>query len=118
MVKLIILLKSIEKWSKKLSKETKLLVGGLDYSLDKNGLPLQIKNVIYEISKDGLKSIYTKQLLPNYDIFDEEVFLRPYNGKLIRAVDYEMSRGCIYSCSYCVETIIQKYYSFTELIKV
>lgn len=50
----------------------------------------------------------------NYDIFDDEVFLRPYNGKLVRAVDYEMSRGCIYSCSYCVETIIQRYYSFTE----
>ena len=50
----------------------------------------------------------------NYDIFDDEIFLRPYNGKLVRAVDYEMSRGCIYSCSYCVETIIQKYYDFKE----
>ena len=44
----------------------------------------------------------------DYDIFDEQVFLRPYNGDIIKAVDYEMSRGCIYSCSYCVETIIQK----------
>ena len=25
-----------------------------------------------------------------------------------------MSRGCIYSCNYCVETIIQKYYNFTD----
>ena len=25
-----------------------------------------------------------------------------------------MSRGCIYSCNYCVETIIQKYYDFNE----
>ena len=67
------------------------------------------KNPKQEILKD------LDEIVPyNYDIFDEEVFLRPYNGKLIRAVDYEMSRGCIYSCSYCVETIIQKYYSFTE----
>jgi radical SAM superfamily enzyme YgiQ (UPF0313 family) len=50
----------------------------------------------------------------NYDLFDDQVFLRPYNGKLLRAVDYEMSRGCIYSCNYCVETIIQKYYNFTD----
>ena len=42
-------------------------------------------------------------------------FFRPYNGEVVRAVDYELSRGCIYSCSYCVETIIQKYYGFEEI---
>lgn len=50
----------------------------------------------------------------DYDIFDDQVFLRPYNGKVVRAVDFELSRGCIYSCSYCVETVIQKYYGFEE----
>lgn len=55
------------------------------------------------------------QLSPyDYDIFDDQVFIRPYNGEVIRGVDYEMSRGCIYSCNYCVETIIQKYYGFEE----
>ena len=34
--------------------------------------------------------------------------------KFLRGLDYEMSRGCIYSCSYCVETIIQKYYGFED----
>lgn len=53
----------------------------------------------------------------DYDIFDEQVFLRPYNGNIIKAVDYEMSRGCIYSCSYCVETIIQNYYEFKDRSK-
>ena len=48
----------------------------------------------------------------DYDIFDNQVLKRPYNGKVVRGVDYEMSRGCIYSCNYCVETIIQKYYNF------
>ena len=68
-----------------------------------------IKNARQEILRD------LNEITPyNYDIFDDEVFLRPYNGKIIRAVDYEMSRGCIYSCSYCVETIIQKYYGFSE----
>lgn len=50
----------------------------------------------------------------DYDIFADEVFFRPYNGEVLRAVDYELSRGCIYSCSYCVETIIQKYYGFED----
>ncbi len=50
----------------------------------------------------------------DYSLFDEQVFYRPYNGKVVRAVDYEMSRGCPYTCDYCVETVIQKYYGFTE----
>jgi len=52
--------------------------------------------------------------LYDYDIFDPKVFFRPYNGNVIKALDYEMSRGCIYTCSYCVETVIQKYYGFSE----
>ena len=51
----------------------------------------------------------------DYDLFDEQTFLRPYNGKVVKAVDFEISRGCIYSCSYCVETILQKYYGFNEI---
>ena len=54
--------------------------------------------------------------IPQYDysLFDEQVFYRPYNGHVVKGVDYEMSRGCIYSCSYCVETVIQKYYGCME----
>tara|TARA_Y100000768_G_scaffold40588_1_gene26601 strand:- start:1192 stop:2628 length:1437 start_codon:yes stop_codon:yes gene_type:complete len=56
-------------------------------------------------------------IIPHYDysIFDPQIFLRPYNGKVIRAVDYELSRGCMFACDYCVETIIQKYYGFEEV---
>ncbi len=54
--------------------------------------------------------------LPNYDysLFDDQIFFRAYNGEVLRAIDYEMSRGCLYSCSYCVETVIQRYYDFNE----
>jgi anaerobic magnesium-protoporphyrin IX monomethyl ester cyclase len=51
----------------------------------------------------------------DYDIFDKQVLNRPYNGRVVKGIDYEMSRGCIYSCNYCVETIIQKYYGFVEI---
>lgn len=50
----------------------------------------------------------------DYSVFDDQVFFRAYNGKVIRGVDYELSRGCVYACSYCVETTIQRYYGFTE----
>ena len=50
----------------------------------------------------------------DYGIFEDNTFLRPFNGKVVRAIDYELSRGCIYTCSYCVETVIQEYYGFQE----
>ena len=50
----------------------------------------------------------------DYSVFDKQVFIRPYNGKIVNAIDYELSRGCIYTCSYCVETVIQKYYGFNK----
>jgi anaerobic magnesium-protoporphyrin IX monomethyl ester cyclase len=50
----------------------------------------------------------------DYSLFEDKVFLRPYNGQVVRAVDYELSRGCVFTCTYCVETVIQKYYGFTE----
>lgn len=53
----------------------------------------------------------------NYEIFEKDIFKRPYNGEVLNAIDFEISRGCIYSCSYCVETIIQKYYGFNEINK-
>jgi anaerobic magnesium-protoporphyrin IX monomethyl ester cyclase len=50
----------------------------------------------------------------DYRVFDEQVLLRPYNGEVVRGVDYELSRGCPFTCSYCVETVIQSYYDFNE----
>ena len=50
----------------------------------------------------------------DYSIFDDQVFYRPYNGEVLRGIDYEMSRGCVFTCGYCVETIIQRYYGFEE----
>ncbi len=70
-------LSELNSWAKSLPKKwtSRALVGGLDYEMDENGLPLKIKNVIFEIVPgEELKAIYTKRLLPNYDIFDEEKY--------------------------------------------
>lgn len=50
----------------------------------------------------------------DYSLFDKRIFYRAYNSKIVKAVDYELSRGCVYACSYCVETTIQNYYGFSE----
>ena len=57
--------------------------------------------------------------IPRYDysIFSEQVLYRPYNGSVYKTVDYEFSRGCPFSCDYCVETVIQKYYGFNDKLK-
>ncbi|MBK26345.1 MAG: NAD(+) synthase [Halobacteriovorax sp.] len=79
----------IEKFTSLLSKidasknelweeDTLILMSGLEYELEGSGLPNKIKNVIYAWEKGKkLKSIYTKRLLPNYDIFDEEKYFTP-----------------------------------------
>ncbi len=56
------------------SSSPTLLIGGLDYEMDEDGIPFKIKNVIFEFGPKGLRPIYTKKLLPNYDIFDEQKY--------------------------------------------
>jgi anaerobic magnesium-protoporphyrin IX monomethyl ester cyclase len=79
---------------------------GLSY-LDKN------KKVI-ENRKQKIISDLDDLEIYDYSIFDDQVFYRPYNGEVLRGIDYEMSRGCVFTCGYCVETIIQRYYGFEE----
>ena len=81
------------------------------------GLAYKKNNQVFINKKQEIMSDLNKLVPYNYDLFDDQVFLRAYNGKIVRAVDYEMSRGCIYSCNYCVETIIQSYYGFKDSSK-
>lgn len=73
-------LKKVNDWAKSLpaNPEWVALVGGLAFDLGVDGVPLRIRNVIYELrAKQGLEEIYTKRLLPNYDIFDEQKYFTP-----------------------------------------
>ncbi len=67
-------------WWKGLSntEETSLLLGGLDYTFDDQGNPKYIENSIFELSSSAsMKKLYSKRLLPNYDIFDEAKYFKP-----------------------------------------
>lgn len=46
--------------------------------------------------------------IPDWSIFDDRHFLRPFKGKVYRVGAFELSRGCPYSCTYCVNHIMQK----------
>ena len=54
------------------------LVGGLHYQLNGDKLPERIENVIFHFSPGKpMEKIYSKMLLPNYDIFDEKKYFSP-----------------------------------------
>ena len=36
------------------------------------------------------------------DIFDDRNFIRPFNGNIVRMLDFELSRGCWYKCTFCL----------------
>lgn len=102
--------------------ESELVLKEFADKTDKNIKINSINGLVYLdkykkiISNQKQKILNDLDVLPDYDytLFDSQCFLRPYNGKVLKVIDYELSRGCIYTCSYCVETVIQKYYGFEE----
>jgi anaerobic magnesium-protoporphyrin IX monomethyl ester cyclase len=99
--------------------ESELVLVNLIKALESNESIGSVKGIIYRL-KDEIKInprqelIQDLDVIPKYDysIFDEQIFYRPYNGQVLKAVDYELSRGCVHCCNYCVETVIQQYYGF------
>lgn len=85
----------------------------------------KIKGIVYKNSDGKVILNQEQEIISNLDIlspydyslFDDQTLLRPYNGEVLKAVDYELSRGCVFSCSYCVETVIQKYYGFKKTLQ-
>lgn len=45
---------------------------------------------------------------PDWDLFDERHRIRPFEGELKRYGFFEMSRGCPYNCSYCLNSRLHK----------
>ena len=38
----------------------------------------------------------------NFDIYNPKSFKRPFHGKIVNMVDFEISRGCWYRCTFCL----------------
>ena len=81
------------------------------------------RGVLYLRAQEYFNPLNRQEIIQNldvmapydYSLFDDQVFLRPYNGEVVRAVG-EISRGCMFTCNYCVETVIQGYYGFDQRI--
>ena len=103
--------------------ESEFVLAELIEALSSGGSPYDICGLVHKGSNGKVVSnppqpiIADLDTIPPYDysLFEDQVFWRPYNGEVVRAVDYELSRGCIYVCEYCVETVIQRYYGFGEI---
>lgn len=71
------------------------------------------------VKKGGL--IYKNKMMPLTDInsipymdldeIKEYHFYRPFDGKLYKMLNFELSRGCIFNCSYCINITLKRIYS-------
>ena len=87
----------VNAWVKKQPGPWRALIPGLHYELEENGLPRRIENVVFEaVPGKGLRKIYTKRLLPNYDIFDEQKYFTAGQGNCF--YDYKGSLLAIHIC--------------------
>lgn len=77
-------LEQMDAYLKSLPKDlpVKALAGGLSYTFSDSIYPEKITNDAYLLSpSEGLTSVYSKRLLPNYDIFDERKYFTPGDKK-------------------------------------
>jgi anaerobic magnesium-protoporphyrin IX monomethyl ester cyclase len=51
---------------------------------------------------------------PDWSIWPEVAFYKPYMGYVYKYGDFEMSRGCPYTCSYCINVGLQQVYKLTD----
>ncbi|AUN98726.1 NAD(+) synthase [Bacteriovorax stolpii] len=80
-------LEDLSIWSERQLKSKSplaLLFGGLRYEFDGLGWPAQIENVMYILEPGKkLRPLYTKQLLPNYDLYEEKKYFTPGNQSVV-----------------------------------
>ncbi|HAZ10388.1 MAG TPA: hypothetical protein DCY56_04705 [Candidatus Omnitrophica bacterium] len=83
---------------------------GQDSSTIKN---LWVKNH-YGIKKNPPRPLLSEKELwgtpMDLSYFDERHFMKPYDGKMYRRGQVELSRGCPYNCSYCVNSTFKDIY--------
>jgi anaerobic magnesium-protoporphyrin IX monomethyl ester cyclase len=85
-------------------------------SMEKNIGYEKVKGLWYKLGGEIYKNqpIHLTDLdnLPflNYDYFDPIHFYKPFDGKRYKMINYELSRGCHYNCTYCVNSTLKKTY--------
>src|SRR3989338_7155192 len=78
---------------------------------------LWIKKDNGDIEKNELRPLIDPlDQLPHadFDIYEDRSFYRPYHGRIYRCVDYELSRGCVYNCTFCLSPFQRNVYSLPK----
>lgn len=44
----------------------------------------------------------------DFSFFNDDYFIRPFDGKMIKRYDVDMARGCPYNCTYCGNSALKK----------
>lgn len=86
--------------------------------LDTKESLFDIPNIVYKDYDGTIKKNEMRPLIepldllpyPDFDIYDDRLLYRPYHGELVRCVDYELSRGCIYNCTFCLSPFQREEY--------
>ena len=77
---------------------------------------LWIKRKDKSIEKNSVRP-YEQNLdkfpFPDWSIYPETAFYKPFRGHVYKYGDFEMSRGCPYKCSYCINVQLQAIYKHT-----
>lgn len=75
---------------------------------------LWIKQPDGSIEKNAVRPYETNLDLfpyPDWSIYPEVAFYKAFHGHVYKYGDFEMSRGCPYKCSYCINVHLQEIYS-------
>lgn len=48
--------------------------------------------------------------LPDFSLYDPIHFFRPFDGRRYKMINYELSRGCPFNCTYCVNGVLKAKY--------
>ncbi|MDO8525516.1 MAG: radical SAM protein [Candidatus Omnitrophota bacterium] len=73
-----------------------------------------IKNLVYlvngKVQRNPIRAYADLDKIPFQDmsIFDGRHFLKPFDGKMVRAGYFELTRGCPFSCAYCANYFLNE----------
>ena len=83
-----------------------------------NEFDTTIKNIWFKRNGEIIKNPLRSQLtdldnlpFPDWSIFDEYRFYRPYLGYVYRYGGVEVTRGCPFNCHYCINSFYKDMYS-------
>ena len=65
-----------------------------------------------KIIKNSMETLTDMSTLPilDFEYFDPIHFRRPFDGKTYKMLNYELSRGCPFNCTYCVNGVLKERY--------